>query len=137
MNDNSTPYLSCEYDRQIIKATPFYENFHNSAIDLVKTVNPSPTKWLDTGCGTGTFVQKALSEFAETEFFLADPSKSMIEIARKVSDNVFETGTSQLNFPQENFDVITAILSHHFMNQDERRLSTEKSFLPVKAADLF
>jgi tRNA (cmo5U34)-methyltransferase len=132
MSDNSTPFLANEYDNQISKMMPFYDSFHAAAIDLIRTVNPNPAVWLDTGCGTGTFAQKASSVFEKTTFFLSDPSKKMGEIAKKTSSNVFEKSTAELDFPQNSFDVATAILSHHYLSKDERRLSTENCFRMLK-----
>jgi tRNA (cmo5U34)-methyltransferase len=137
MSDNSTPFLASEYDNQIHKSMPFYEEFHNSAIDLIKTVNPYPINWLDTGCGTGEFVKKASLTFTNTIFFLSDPSKKMIDIAKNVSTNVFEKNTSELDFSENFFDVVTAILSHHYMSKDERRLSTENCFRMLKTSGVY
>ena len=137
MNDNLSAYSSCEYDEQIIKNAPFYENFHDTAIELVKIINPNPLKWLDTGCGTGTFAKKLISTFTETEVFLADPSKNMFEIAKQISENISEIPTSQLDFPEKTFDVITAILSHHYMKPKERKLSTQNCLRMLKTDGVF
>ena len=82
MNDNTTPHKALVYDEQVSKTIPEYELFHNQIIDLVSTYNDSPSSWLDTGCGTGTFVTKALNQFKDTFFNLADPSVDMLNIAK-------------------------------------------------------
>lgn len=128
MTDNKTPFSSKKYDEKIEKQMPFYKHFHSATIDLVTIINENPHKWLDTGCATGSFVQKAQQRFKDTTFFLADPSKAMLEIAAKVSDNLFENGTGKLCFEPNYFDVITAILSHHYLNREQRHIATENCF---------
>jgi len=137
MKDNVTPHASYEYDKQIHKILPFYENFHRSAIDLIKSVNRNPRTWLDTGCGTGAFAQKALLDFPDTVFYLADPADGMLNFAEKISGNIIKSGTVELDFPQEMFDVITAILAHHFFQPDERRLATENCFRMLKPGGIY
>ena len=42
-----------EYDRKIKQTLPYYDDFYEQVIELVKTFNYSAIKWLDIGCGTG------------------------------------------------------------------------------------
>ena len=71
--DNNTPYASSVYDQNVRQTIPFYETIHLETIDLVKTVKPDVSCWLDTGCGTGYLVEMALPLFPGTRFVLADP----------------------------------------------------------------
>lgn len=137
MRDNATPFPAKEYDSQMRKTMPYYEDFHNSVIDLVKTTLPNPELWLDTGCGTGSFVQKAAVFFNNTKFFLADPSEKMLEIANRISDNTIQKSTEEIDFPQESFDVITAILSHHYLGKHERQLSTQNCYRILKPKGMY
>lgn len=82
MSDNKTPHMASVYDRQVIQTIPEYNLFHGQIIDLVSAYNDSPGVWLDTGCGTGTLVIKALDQFKDTSFILADPSGDMLSIAK-------------------------------------------------------
>lgn len=47
------------YDEEIRDTIPYYDSFHLEAINLVKAINSKPDIWLDTGCGTGTFIESA------------------------------------------------------------------------------
>ena len=59
INDNKTPHKSSEYDIKVRKTIPFYECFHQQTINLIKTIKPNVKKWLDTGCGTGSYRKSA------------------------------------------------------------------------------
>ncbi|MBP2029296.1 tRNA (cmo5U34)-methyltransferase [Methanohalophilus levihalophilus] len=136
-NDNSTPYNAAEYDMNVRKTLPFYETFHSEVIDFVKNVNPDVKVWLDTGCGSGSLVSKAHSEFPETLFVLADPSESMLEQARSKLKDIpngnlhflSPAPTQDIRFDlPDNPDVITAILSHHYFSPEERKKATKRCF---------
>ena len=68
--DNSTFHRTEDYDLQITDTIPYYESFHLESLKLIKTILKEPEFWLDTGCGTGTLVQKAVDEFKKTNFIL-------------------------------------------------------------------
>jgi len=145
LNDNTTAHKAEEYDGKIRSTIPNYEYFHSGTIDLVKSINPSPEKWLDTGCGTGTLADLALNSFKNTIFFLADPSKDMLSIARKkllhnknnrvqILDPV---ASRDLKLPENEFDVITAIQAHHYLDREGRKASVENCFRMLKSGGIF
>src|SRR4030042_3502595 len=79
--DNCTPFSADEFDRGIKKSLPYYEEFHNETINLVKAIKRKAGIWLDTGCGTGLFIEKAVIQFKSMHFILSDPSAEMLRIA--------------------------------------------------------
>ena len=81
-NDNSSSHRSEVYDLQITDTIPYYESFHDETLNIVKIILSEPKIWLDTGCGTGTLVKKAIKYFNNTNFILADPSVEMLDLAR-------------------------------------------------------
>lgn len=120
------------YDEEIRSILPYYDSFHQEAINLIKAINLKPAIWLDTGCGTGTFVERALKHFFNTKFLLADPSAEMLEEARKKlswSDRVmFSKPNSTQDLSAEIIerpDVITAIQSHHYLSKEDRIKATK------------
>jgi tRNA (cmo5U34)-methyltransferase len=133
MSDNSTPYRAADYDCDVIETIPFYHQLHTEAIDLVRTVRPDVTVWLDTGCGTGYLVEQALPVFPGTRFFLADPSAGMLERAGARLSGV---PSERLCFLAplrseelagavgETPQVISAIQSHHYGGAEARRRAT-------------
>ncbi|MGD0330643.1 MAG: class I SAM-dependent methyltransferase [Nitrososphaeria archaeon] len=134
--DNATPYLAVDYDAQIRATIPYYDTFHEEAINFVKATRKEPHMWLDTGCGTGTFVEKALFAFPNTHFILADPSEKMLLMAKKklayVSSDRVEfmkpVVTQDLGDFGKKLDVITAIQSHHYLASGERAKATKVCF---------
>ena len=81
-NDNTTPYQSELYDAHVKNTLPYYNSYHQETINLIKSLPYDPKLWLDTGCGTGSLIEKAAAEFPETEFLLLDPSEGMLKQAR-------------------------------------------------------
>ena len=140
--DNTTPLSANDYDAEIEKIVPFYSEFHRQTIDLVKSFHWSEGSWLDTGCGTGTLVAKAMKEFPAFRFVLCDPSEAMIVQARKEIPDLrglleFHTcGTQNLEYKNE-FDIITAIQSHHYLGHDDRSLALKKCFDALKVNGVF
>ncbi|HEX3014535.1 MAG TPA: class I SAM-dependent methyltransferase [Methanobacterium sp.] len=124
-SDNSTSHLSGEYDSQIGNTIPYYNFFHEEILNLIESMDIWPDRWLDTGCGTGNLVEKALQKFSDTVFILADPSASMLDKAKeKLGDNrnveFLESTPSQDISLSNPADVITSIQSHHYLSTDER-----------------
>lgn len=137
--DNTTHVKASDYDKQIRDTIPFYDCFLEEAIDLVRTLKPSAEVWLDTGCGTGTLVIKAFPYFPNTQFILADPSDNMLHQA-KLSLNAIPVSHLQFLNPigTENLltsdiqmrqpQIITAIQSHHYMDENTRRTATQACY---------
>ena len=135
-SDNFSPYSASIYDEQVRKTIPYYDTFHEETINIVKAVNIYPKTWLDTGCGTGTLVQKAITEFPNTRFVLVDPSPQMLDAAkRKLKSHsgsnvkfLKAAATQNLHEQKEEFDVITAIQSHHYLTPAGRIKATAVCF---------
>lgn len=133
-SDNRTPHSSADYDAQVRKTIPYYDLFHEETLSLIKAFRKEPKLWLDTGCGTGTLVAKALEAFAETEFLLADPSPEMLaEAEKKLSGSkrvrfLPAAATQDLPALREAPDVITAVQSHHYLSEADRKKATEVCF---------
>ena len=125
-SDNLTSHSSSEYDSQIGNTIPYYNFFHEEIINLIESMDIKPKTWLDTGCGTGNLVEKALQKFPDTFFMMADPSIEMLDESReKLGDsniNVkFLEPTSSQDISLLNpADVITSIQSHHYLSKEGR-----------------
>ncbi len=134
-SDNASAHASTTYDARVRNTIPYYDFFHTETISLVQSIMSSTRLWLDTGCGTGNLVMKALDEFPDTRFWLADPSREMLAVARskirKIEQVVFlaPTSTQELrSVVKEKFDVITAVQAHHYLSLNERRAATKTRF---------
>jgi tRNA (cmo5U34)-methyltransferase len=124
--DNTSSHNSDDYDRQIRNIIPHYDDIHTEILTFIKIQCPCPRTWLDTGCGTGSFIRRAQEIFPDTEFFIADPSEGMLAKARETLDGCRYSligccGTADLpGITGRRFDVITAIQCHHYLYQEER-----------------
>ena len=134
MNDNKTPHKANEYDTKILQTIPFYDEFHRQVIDIVKQKN-TVSSWLDIGCGTGRLEKMIRQEFSHVCITAIDPSEQMLKEAKK------NTGTEKIKFICESserinfekeFDVITAIQVHHYLNEKDREKATRKCFHALK-----
>lgn len=146
MSDNTTPHAANGYDSGVTGTLPYYNAFHDETMHLIRSMDRNPHSWLDTGCGTGTLVEKALGAFPQTIFHLADPSDAMLEqakrkLAHRDSQRVHflkPMDTSEL--PGEldgTFDVVTAIQSHHYLDRIGREQATRRSLALLKPGGLF
>lgn len=132
-NDNSSAHSSSEYDQAVIKTIPFYRQFHLETIDLIRTLQPDVSLWLDTGCGTGALPEQAVPLFPRTRFLLADPSQSMLDQAKARLAGfpqerivyVGAVGSEDLSeVVSERPQVISAIQCHHYGDRESRRRAT-------------
>lgn len=127
--DNSTPFDATEYDSKVFNTVPYYENFFSETIDFISNTLSFPKKWLDTGCGTGSLVKRAIDRFPNTQFILSDPSKDMLDLAQtrlaQYTNNVSylePCGTEEIgNANLSDLDVITAIQCHCYLDKNARR----------------
>lgn len=120
------------YDAQILQTIPFYQEIHRQVIELVHTRFPNrPVAWLDTGCGTGILAKAAIQQGNISKMALCDPSPFMLDQAReKLTDApvpvTFTEAPTQSLFYHEEFQVVTAIQSHHYLDGDTRLLATKR-----------
>lgn len=140
MNDNRSAYNACVYDEHIVNVLPYYGEYHKQVIDLVKTMGLTAPDWLDTGCGTGTLCATALETLPNARFTLCDPSEKMLNEARaklKGKDVHFlNVPSGQLPFDAE-FDVVTAIQSHHYCRPDERKQAVLGCYRALREGGVF
>jgi len=144
MSDNKTSKPAREYDANVGKTIPYHWLFYEETLELIKIVQPRPTAWLDAGCGTGILVSEAAEVFPGIHFVLMDPSAAMLEVAKdkfankpKMQTTYVLAGTETIEYPPESFDVITAILSHHYFNKETRHKALIKCFDMLKKGGVF
>ncbi len=143
MNDNATAHMAGEYDNKIEQTIPCYKFFHEQALDLVRIYNDKPKNWLDTGCGTGTMAGKILSWFPDIRLVLADPSKDMIDITRnklggdQKQISIIASASQDLVEAEHSFDVITAIMCHHYLDSAMRATATENCYRMLSKGGIY
>jgi len=133
--------MSDEYDAKVNDTIPFYEEFHQTVIDLVVALKQTPLTWLDTGCGTGNLCLKAHQKMPDITFTLADPAFQMLKIAKEKTQNenvtFIQADSQSIDCKDNTFDVITAIQCHHYLYKETRKSAVENCFRMLKPNGLF
>ena len=118
MSDNTTAHRASEYETEVKRTIPFHDEILATAIHAALAMRDAPpASWLDTGAGPGELVMKARSASPSSRFFVGDPSRAMLDVARArlglPDDRYFEVGSADL--PDIGpLDVVTAIQCHHY-----------------------
>lgn len=139
--DNKSAFNVNQYDENVRKVIPFYDEFYNQVFSVIKAYfGDIPLSVLDTGCGTGTFGVKAQELLNISELVLCDPSGKMLSDAkRKLGDNRCEfvqIGSENLDYDNR-FDVVTAIQSHHYFDRETRESAVMNCFKALKNGGIF
>ena len=143
MKDNKSSYNSSIYDENITNVLPYYTEYHAQVIDVAKMISSDKEgsiKWLDTGCGTGTLALRALGEIPDIAFTLCDPSEGMLEVAKEKlgGKNIsFNNVTSDALTYENEFDIVTAIQSHHYYDIETRDIAVKKCYRALKNDGIF
>lgn len=141
ISDNASPINSSEYDVQIQNSLPYYSEFADQIIDIIKCTGKDRFEWMDLGCGTGLLSEKVLSSFPDSFFVLADPADNMLAQAReRFSGSGFEfikAGSQDIPVMKNRFDVISAIQCHHYLTMSERIQATENIYGSLKSGGYY
>lgn len=142
MEENLTPFAFDEYDSKIEKTIPCYREICTQTIDVVKALFPNDIEWLDTGCGTGTLAFMADRACNIKRFALCDPSDRMLYAAKeklqgaKAKTEFYLTPSQALTFCGE-FDAVTAIQAHHYLDKDTRMNATKRCYNALKDGGVY
>ena len=140
MKDNKSAYNSNIYDDKIVNVLPYYREYHGQIIDLVANMGFKDPDWLDTGCGTGTLALRVLKDRSDVKFTLCDPSEKMLaEAKEKLAGRKIRfcnISSQQIKFESE-FDIVTAVQSHHYLQPEERKDAVGKCYNSLRENGVF
>jgi len=138
--DNISAFSSKEYDLKIKQTLPYYDDFYEQVIKLVKVHNSKDLAWLDVGCGTGKMGSVAFENLELKKFVFCDCSEEMIQnVKERFKSRQAEflvSDVQRLSYVEE-FDVVTAIQVNHYLHKDERRTALQKYYEALKENGLF
>lgn len=139
--DNTSSFNSNLYDSNIRKVIPYYDEIYKQIFDLIHTYfGGKSITVLDTGCGSGNFGERAIDELNIKKITMCDPSESMLAVAKdKLKDRQCEfrnIASEQLDYHEE-YDLVVAIQSHHYLSRDGRKTAVENCYKALKAGGLF
>ena len=128
--DNTTSHAAADYEAEVQRTIPHHTDLIETAIDVALAARPGARRWLDTGCGPGTLAARVLAREPSMELTLADPSDAMLEQARlrlpSLDGARFLRTTSQDLPDGPKFDVVTAVLCHHYVDMETRARAVER-----------
>jgi SAM-dependent methyltransferase len=78
---------------------------------------PKKSTILDIGCGNGRNMR-----YIDYNFYGIDNCEKFVELAKKITPNVFLSDMTTLPFPDNYFDAIISIASFHHLSNNTRRL---------------
>lgn len=138
---SKTQFTANEYENKIRKVIPYYDEIPNQIFSVIDAYfGEKEISLLDTGCGSGIFAQKAVEKLHLSKLVLCDPSENMLKAAeQKLNGKQCEfrcIGSEQLDYEEE-FDVITAIQSHHYFKEEERENAVKNCFRALKNGGIF
>lgn len=138
---NPSAFCANDYDRQIIQALPFCEEFYNQAVRAVAAVGKTSLSWLDVGCGTGKMAEAAYRQLDISRFVFCDISQEMLQTAKGRFSSFpgaqfILCPAQELAFYEE-FDVATAIQANHYGSRADRQNSVKNCFNALKSGGLF
>ncbi|MBR7085746.1 MAG: class I SAM-dependent methyltransferase [Oscillospiraceae bacterium] len=139
--DNKSAFSVNQYDENVRKVIPFYDEIYRQIFDLIDAYyGNQKISVLDTGCGTGTFGLQTSEKLNLSRLVLCDPSEPMIADAKKklkaYSCEFMCIGSENLN-EECQFDIITAIQSHHYFNRAEREKAVINCFHALNPKGMF
>ncbi|NLX48777.1 MAG: class I SAM-dependent methyltransferase [Methanospirillum sp.] len=129
--DNATAHPAVVFDADVRRTIPHYDLIHETVLSFVEALPEPPRTWLDTGCGTGSLVARALPRFPRTRFAVADPSPAMLAVARERLADPRVTVLAPCrteDLPPGAFDVVTAVQCHHYHDRAGRRAAVAACF---------
>lgn len=133
-------FHTTEYDKKIRRTLPYYEEFYQQVIDVVRMHHSGSVSWLDVGCGTGRMAEVAFGNISIEKFVFCDCSEEMIEEAKKrftVPNAEFLVMPVQTMEFQDAFDVMTAIQVNHYLQKEERKAAIQNSYRALKKNGIF
>ena len=139
--DNKSAFNANQYDGNVRKVIPFYDEIYEQIFGLIRTYFGSKEiSLLDTGCGTGTLGLIAKNTPNISKMVLCDPSEKMLADAKKKlgyypCEYICE-GSENLTF-ENKFDVVTAIQSHHYFDKTTRETAVRNCYKALNPNGLF
>jgi len=130
-----------QYDRQRRMVIPCFNDFYQTAIDLIPFNGTDSFTFLDLGAGTGLLTAFIISAFPNATVTLMDLSEKMLEKAqerfslnKRVNFLVWDYSHSTL--PEE-YNLIVSAMSIHHLSDNEKKSLYQRVFDALKREGAF
>jgi len=129
------------YDRQRRMVIPCFNDFYQTAIDLIPFSSSDSFSFLDLGSGTGLLTASIISVFPHATATCMDLSEKMLEKAQERFSlnkrvNFLIWDYSQSTLPGE-YDLIVSAMSIHHLSDDEKKSLYQRAFDALKREGAF
>jgi len=130
-----------KYDRQRRMIIPCFNDFYQTAIDLIPFSSSDSFRLLDLGAGTGLLTALIISVFSNATATLMDLSEKMLEKARERFSlnnriNFLIWDYSHSTLPEE-YNLIVSAMSIHHLSDDEKKSLYQRVFDALKSEGIF
>lgn len=125
---------------------PTYVPCHGELFGLAGALIPHPPEatfsLLDLGSGSGVFVRQLAQNFTNAQFIMLDPSEALLRQAmQRLGPNVGRADAMVLDWASEDLpgrhDVVSAVLSTHELDAEQKRDLYEAAFGVLGRAGMF
>ena len=130
-----------QYDLQRRMVIPCFNDFYQTAIDLIPFSSSNSFRLLDLGAGTGLLTASIISAFPNATATCMDLSEKMLEKARerfslnkRVNFLIWDYSHSTL--PEE-YNLIVSAMSIHHLSDDEKKSLYQRVFDALKCEGIF
>lgn len=140
MGDNISAFDSYQYDTEIRKTIPYYDEFYKQVLSVVKAASNHPLEWLDVGCGTGRMAVEAFQNAEVKRFVFCDISQNMISLVKERFDgsNSEFRNLSVLELDEKDcFDIVTAIQVLHYLSYKDHRAAIRNCLNALRKDGIF
>lgn len=136
------PFCAMDYEVQIRKTLPFYEEMYQQIISIVKSLNKTSIHWLDIGCGTGKMARTALEclEDRIQKMLLVDTDNDMLKQAKEFCQDervgFLQSDVRELSCQSE-YDVVTSVQVFHYLKGQERVRALRRCYDSLKQGGVY
>ena len=129
------------YDRQRRMVIPCFNDFYQTAIDLIPFSSSDSFSFLDLGSGTGLLTASIISVFPHATATCMDLSEKMLEKAQERFSlnkrvNFLIWDYSQSTLPEE-YNLIVSAMSIHHLSGDEKKSLYQRVSNALKCEGIF
>lgn len=132
-----------EYDQNIEKYIPKYEEMQEVILEMLPFKQDVPIKILDLGIGTGNLAYKLFKRFPCAQLVGVDHNKEMLELATQKLQNFSSRFTltqediGNISLESHQYDVVVSLLSIHHLTDPQKRGLFKKVYLGLRPKGVF
>ncbi|MFW2366629.1 MAG: class I SAM-dependent methyltransferase [Desulforhopalus sp.] len=132
---------AASYDRDRQRLIPCYDDFYNTAIEIIPFNKDRELRVLDLGAGTGLLSSYVAARYLRAQLTLVDISTAMLDLAKqrfsenaRVTCHTMDYGTNSL---PGTYDLVVSALSIHHLTDELKQSLFQKIHHCLEPGGLF